>query len=152
MPSPRQPLLVVCPTPSPPPPLLSNEVLDYATFQSTAARHGLTVEDPCERLGSQPRLRAALSEAGFGRVEVREEQKERRYAAASPREYAEKMWAQAATANPFFQVDETVLLPRALAALKADTVAAIEAGAAARFVPGAGVSSPYTVLHVLARP
>ncbi|KAF8065888.1 hypothetical protein HT031_002949 [Scenedesmus sp. PABB004] len=127
-------------------------VLDYATFIAVAARHGVSVVDPCAALGSAAALRAALAAAGFGRVQVREEPKERVYAAASPAEYAQRMVALGAGANPFCPVDETVLPPEALAALRADALAEIAAGAAARFVPGAGVRSPYTVLHVLAQP
>lgn len=117
-----------------------------------AARHGLTVTDPCARLGTASLIRAACEDAGFRTVSVREEPKTRYTPAASPGDYAQKMWAVSAGSNPFCPVDESVLPPAALAALREEAIAEIERGAAARFEAGRGVASPYTVLHVLARP
>jgi hypothetical protein len=127
-------------------------VFDYGTFIAVAARHGLRVTDPCARLGTADLIRNACAAAGFRHVAVREERKERYTPAASPSDYAEKMWAIASGANPFSPVDETVLSPLALAALRAEALAEIERGAAPRCEPSRGVASPYTVLHVLARP
>jgi hypothetical protein len=109
------------------------------------------MEDPCAALGSRARLEAALSEAGFGRAEVEAEHKTRVYPAASPREYAERMFEQSA-GNPLFPLSAAGLPPPAAAALRDEAVRAIEASASARFEAGAGVASPYTVLHVLAAP
>jgi hypothetical protein len=94
----------------------------------------------------------ALAAAGFSRVQVDEERQERWHKAGSPQEYAEKMWLFSATGNPHNPVDETVLPPPALAALRAEVVAVIARGAAERFEEGRGVMSPCTLLHVLARP
>jgi hypothetical protein len=127
-------------------------VLDFGTFCDVATRHGLSVQDPCARLGTRQLMQDALAAAGFSRVQVDEERKERWHKAGSPQEYAEKMWIMSSTSNPFNPVDETVLPAPALAALRAEATAEIARGAAERFEEGRGVRSPYTVLHVLARP
>lgn len=83
-------------------------------------------------------------------LQIFPEAKERWYPADSLKEYAERMWYQCCSNNPFSPVDDTVLPPDQLQQFHERFVAEVLRTGVDRLSAGKGVRSNCTVLHVLA--
>ncbi|KAG2449029.1 hypothetical protein HYH02_005781 [Chlamydomonas schloesseri] len=114
-----------------------------------ADRHGIEVEDPCERLGSEERCAAAMAAAGFVDVQVvREEFDDTR--PRSLEAFVDSWWRQCAC-SPFAPLD-ALLSPEQVEALRAEWVVLATASAAQRLVGGSVVNRPVTFVVTGRRP
>lgn len=127
---------------------------DYGTFIRLAGECAFPAEfDPSEVLGSTERVTAALTEAGYSRIQVTPEAKERWMPAASPEAHAAAIWNMALHRNVFRGPEQLQQQPQQLQALQDAYMAAVveDVVASGRWdATGQRVLSRFTVLHVLA--
>ncbi|KAG2444692.1 hypothetical protein HXX76_001436 [Chlamydomonas incerta] len=112
-------------------------------------RHGIEVEDPCARLGSEERCGAAMAAAGFVDVQVTREE----FDDTRPRPldaFVEGWWRQCA-GSPFAPLD-ALLRPEQVEALRVEFVAQATASAAQRLVGGSVVNRAVTFVVTGRRP
>eukprot|EP00877_Chromochloris_zofingiensis_P005015 jgi/Chrzof1/14514/Cz09g05190.t1 len=120
----------------------------YGIFVQTAAEFGLHHDDPCACIGSKQLVTEALQAAGFNRIKVEVEHKERTFPADSPAAYADKTFTMCCSL-PWLPPTNEAAMPGKFEQFKSVCMSRILHDAIQRFTAGQGVSSPYTVMHVL---